>query len=107
MALKPNELNQLNVVSFQTNFTRLPNVNFFCQKVNIPSVSIGLAQQTTPFSDSPVEGDKLVFEQMTMTFYVNEDLSNYMEIYNWLICSACNIKCCTNIIKYKNIDSTQ
>lgn len=85
MALKPNELNQLNVVSFQTNFTRLPNVNFFCQKVNIPSISIGLAQQTTPFSDSPVEGDKLVFDQMTMTFYVNEDLSNYMEVYNWLI----------------------
>ena len=85
MALKPNELNQLNVVSFQTNFTRLPNVNFFCQKVNIPSVSIGLAQQMTPFSDLPVEGDKLVFDQMTMTFYVNEDLSNYMEIYNWLI----------------------
>ena len=31
------------------------------------------------------EGDKLTFEQMTMNFYVNEDLSNYLEVYNWLI----------------------
>ena len=85
MALKPKELNQLNVVSFQTNFTRLPNVNFFCQRVNIPAINLGIALQTTPFSDMNYEGDKLTFEQMTMNFYVNEDLSNYLEIYNWLI----------------------
>ena len=85
MALKPKELNQLNVVSFQTNFTRLPNVNFFCLRVNIPAINLGIALQNTPFSDMNYEGDKLTFEQMTMNFYVNEDLSNYLEIYNWLI----------------------
>tara|TARA_Y100000590_G_scaffold47747_1_gene50549 strand:- start:3949 stop:4470 length:522 start_codon:yes stop_codon:yes gene_type:complete len=85
MALKPKELNQLNVVSFQTNFTRLPNVNFFCQRVNIPAMTLGATIQTTPFSDVNFAGDKLTFEQMTMNFYVNEDLSNYLEIYDWLI----------------------
>ena len=85
MALKPKELNQLNVVSFQTNFTRLPNVNFFCQRVNIPAINLGIALQNTPFSDMNYEGDKLTFEQMTMNFYVNEDLSNYLEVYSWLI----------------------
>ena len=85
MALKPKELNQLNVVSFQTNFTRLPNVNFFCQRVNIPAINLGIALQNTPFSDMNYEGDKLTFEQMTMNFFVNEDLSNYLEVYNWLI----------------------
>ena len=85
MALKPKELNQLNVVSFQTNFIRLPNVNFFCQRVNIPAINLGIALQNTPFSDMNYEGDKLTFEQMTMNFYVNEDLSNYLEVYSWLI----------------------
>ena len=85
MALKPNELNQLNVISFQTNFTRLPNVNFFCQRVNIPAISLGIALQHTPLSELNYEGDKLTFEQMTMNFYVNEDLSNYLEVYDWLI----------------------
>jgi hypothetical protein len=85
VALTPKELNQLNVVSFQTNFTRLPNVDFFCQRVNIPAVSLGLLTQATPLHDIPTEGDTLVFEQMTMNFIVNEDLSNYLEVYDWLI----------------------
>jgi len=85
MALKPTEINQLNVVSFQTNFMRLPNVNFFCQRVTIPSLAIGTALQPTVFSDIPLEGDKLVFEQLNISFYVSEDLSNYLEIYDWLI----------------------
>lgn len=85
MPLKPEEINQLNVVAFQTNFTRLPNVNFFCQRVNIPSMAIGIATQTTPFSDISIEGDKVVFEQLNVSFYVSEDLSNYLEIYNWII----------------------
>jgi hypothetical protein len=85
MPVQPNEINQLNVVSFETNFTRLPNVNFFCQRINIPSIGLGLASQATPFSDIPVLGDKLLFEQLTLNFIVSEDLSNYLEIYNWLI----------------------
>ena len=85
MALKPKEINQLNVVSFQTNFTRMPNVNFFCQQVTIPSLAIGLATQPTIFSDISIEGDKIVFEQLNLSFYVSEDLSNYLEIYNWII----------------------
>jgi len=85
MALEPKEINQLNVVSFQTNFTRMPNVNFFCQQVTIPSLAIGLATQPTIFSDISIEGDKIVFEQLNLSFYVSEDLSNYLEIYNWII----------------------
>jgi hypothetical protein len=85
MPIKPNELNQLNVVSFQTNFTRLPNVDFFCQRVNIPAITLGIATQSTPLIDMPIEGDTLVFDQMTINFIVNEDLSNYLEVYDWLI----------------------
>ena len=85
MALTPNEINQLNVVSFQTNFTRIPNVNFFCQSVNIPSMSLGSFMQPTTFMDQPVEGDTLTLEQLNVSFYVNEDLSNYLEIYYWMI----------------------
>ena len=85
MAIYPKELNQLNVVSFETNFLRTPNVNFFCQQVGIPSVALGEAFLPTHFTPVPVEGDRLTFENLTIGFYVNEDLSNYMEIYNWLL----------------------
>jgi len=85
MPIIPTEVNHLNVVSFETNFLRTPNVNFFCQTVNIPSVALGEAFLPTHFSSVPVEGDRLTFENLSIGFYVNEDLSNYMEIYNWLI----------------------
>ena len=85
MPTKPKEVNQLNVVSFETNFQRMPATDFFCQRVNIPSLALGNAILPTQFSSVPVEGDTLVFENLTISFYVNEDLSNYMEVYNWLI----------------------
>ena len=80
MTIIPDEINQLNVVSFTTNFSILPNVDFFCQRVNIPAVNLGVYRQPTPLSDAPTEGDKIDFEQFAMNFIVNEDLSNYLEI---------------------------
>ena len=38
---QPTNLNQLNIVSFEVNFSRLPNVQYFCQRVNIPAVILG------------------------------------------------------------------
>jgi hypothetical protein len=85
MPTKPKEVNQLNVVSFETNFQRMPATDFFCQRVSIPSLALGNAILPTYFNQVPVEGDRLIFENLNISFYVNEDLSNYMEVYNWLI----------------------
>lgn len=86
MAIKnqPTNLNQLNVVSFETNFLRMPNVNYFCQRVNIPGISLSNTIQSTPFANIPIEGDVLEFEDLSISFIVDEDLQNYLEIYNWL-----------------------
>ena len=82
---QPINLNQLNVVSFETNFLRMPNINYFCQRVKIPGISLANTIQSTPFANIPVEGDVLEFEDLNITFIVDEDLKNYLELYNWLI----------------------
>ena len=81
---QPTNLNQLNIVSFEVNFARLPNVQYFCQRVNIPAVILGDTFQPMPFMNLPVEGDTLSFEAMNLSFIVDEDLQNYTEIYSWL-----------------------
>ena len=81
---QPTNLNQLNIVSFEVNFARLPNVQYFCQRVNIPAVILGEAFQPMPFMNLPVEGDTLSFESMNLSFILDEDMQNYMEIYSWL-----------------------
>ena len=81
---QPGNINQLNIVSFEVNFSRLPNVEYFCQRVNIPAVILGEAFQPMPFMNLPVEGDTLSFESMNLSFILDEDMQNYMEIYSWL-----------------------
>jgi len=81
---QPVNLNQLNIVSFEVNFARLPNVQYFCQRVNIPAVILGDAFQPMPFMNLPVEGDTLSFEAMNISFILDEDMQNYTEIYSWL-----------------------
>ena len=81
---QPSNINQLNIVNFEINFSRLPTVEYFCQRVNMPAVILGDTFQPTPFLNTPVEGDTLVFESVNMSFILDEDMQNYIEMYNWL-----------------------
>ena len=81
---QPTNLNQLNVVSFDVSFSRLPAVQYFCQRISLPTVVLGETNEPSPFLNLPLEGDTLTFEAMSLSFIVDEDLQNYREIYNWL-----------------------
>jgi hypothetical protein len=74
--LKPN--------SFKFIIARAPNITYTCQSANLPSVQLGAAMQPTPFVDIPHPGDKVAFGEFTIRFLINEDMSNYTELYNWI-----------------------
>jgi hypothetical protein len=75
--LKPN--------SFKFQIGKLPNVTYTCQSINLPSLNLSAAQQLSPFVDIPHPGDKIVFGEFSIRYLVNEDMSNYRELYNWMI----------------------
>ena len=77
-------LNQLNVVSFDVSFSRLPAVQYFCQRISLPTIVLGETNEPSPFLNLPLEGDTLTFEALSLSFIVDEDLQNYIEVYNWL-----------------------
>ena len=81
---QPTNLNQLNVVSFDVSFSRQPTVQYFCQRISLPSVTLGETNEPSPFMNLPLEGDTLTYESLTISFIVDEDLKNYIEVYNWL-----------------------
>ena len=81
---QPTNLNQLNVVSFDVSFSRMTTVQYFCQRVSLPTVVLGETNEPSPFMNLPLEGDTLTFEALSLSFIVDEDLQNYIEIYNWL-----------------------
>ena len=71
---------------FRFQLLKIPNVEFFTTNVNVPGISFtGDAAVNTRFKTIHFMGDTLDFEDLSITFLVNEDLSNYREIHDWMI----------------------
>jgi hypothetical protein len=71
--------------AFKFSIKDMPRTSFSCQSANIPDLQLGFATQPTPFSDIPTIGDKLNFGEFTIRFIIAEDMSNYIEMYRWLV----------------------
>jgi len=80
----PENPNLLHPNKFQLNFSRCPNIQYFCQSVSIPGISMSEVPQTTPFVDLFVPGEKAIYDLLNVTFYVDEDLESWREIHDWI-----------------------
>ncbi len=80
----PTNTNYLAKHNFRFMIKKLPNVNFFCQGVNIPGFSVANVSEGNPFVAIPYSGEHIDYQPLTVTFLVDEDMKNYIEIYNWL-----------------------
>ena len=71
---------------FRFQLLKIPNVEYFVTGVNLPGISFtGDATINTRFKSIALMGDTMDFEDLEITFLVNEDLSNYREIHDWMI----------------------
>jgi len=76
--------NFLSPIGFKFSLKRTPGVAYFCNEANIPDMSLSIAEQPTYLRDLPLPGDKIDFGDLSLRFLVDEDLTNYMEIQNWI-----------------------
>lgn len=81
---EPNNQNYLSPLGFRFQLSRTPKTNYFVQSVTLPSVSLGQFDLDDPFVKLPLPGTKLTYDTLNISFIVNEDMENYLEIYNWL-----------------------
>ena len=81
----PKTYDYLRPNAFRFGVKDIPNVSFTCQSANIPDIQLGYAVQPTPFVDIPTIGDKINFGELAIRFLISEDMSNYLELYNWLV----------------------
>ena len=82
---QPEELDFLRPNGFRFLIQTLPKVTYFCQAATIPNISLGYAVQNTPLVDIPRPGEKIDFSELTIRFMIQEDMANYIELYNWMI----------------------
>ena len=81
----PSNINPLQSNGFVFTITKLPELQYFCQEVNIPDISLPVAETNSPLSKVPYAGDKLDFGNLTIQFTIDETMTNYIAIYKWLI----------------------
>ena len=67
---------------FQT--TKLPRVEFNCIQANIPGITLTEIQQPTRLIPIKIPGNDLTFENLNITFIVDEDLTNYRSVHDWM-----------------------
>jgi hypothetical protein len=82
---QPANINFLSPLGFRFKLKRAPNLNFFVTDVNLPQLSLNTVELPTPFKVVSLPGSKIDFGDFNLTFKMDEDMSTYFEIYNWLI----------------------
>ena len=76
--------NFLSPIGFQFSLNKVPKATFFSNSARIPDISLGTAIQPVYLKDIDVPGDKLSYGDFNLRFLVDENLTNYMAIHNWL-----------------------
>ena len=100
---QPANINFLSPLGFRFKLKRAPNLNFFVTDVNLPQISLGNIELPTPFKLINIPGSKLEYGDFNLSFRMDEDMSTYFEIYNWLIA----IGFPENFDQYKGLKNAQ
>ena len=81
----PSNINYLSPVGFRFQLGNFPDVNYFCQAANVPGVSIGGIDIGTPLRNIQIGGDEVSYEELTIRFIIDENMKNWISIYDWII----------------------
>ena len=84
LARQPEKLDYASPTQFKFGIHQLPKVEFFTLSANVPGISAGVVTRATPFKDIPIVGDKLTYDNLSITFQVDEYLENYVSLHNWM-----------------------
>lgn len=76
--------NYLSTGGFDIKVSRLPNVEFFAQKLLLPGVSANPVETNTPLRAMYNVPDRLRFADLDLTFIIDENMENYREIFAWM-----------------------
>jgi len=80
----PKNKNLLSPTGFKFILNKAPKVDFLSNYAGIPAISLGSALQTRYGKNIDIPGDKMSFEDFNLRFLVDENMENYMEIWNWM-----------------------
>ena len=75
----------LSPIGFKFQLNNFPAVNYFCQSASLPGISISSISVPTPLKAIDIAGDEVTFEELSIKFIVDENMKNWLSIYDWII----------------------
>ena len=80
----PSNPNPLQPNKFLLSFGRAPNMQYFCQNVSVPGISLSEIMINNPFVDIHSPGEKAIYDLLNVTFIVDEQLKGWLEMHDWI-----------------------
>ena len=81
---QPTALDYSSPTQFRFIINQLPKVQYFTTEANLPGITLDELELGSPLKDLPLLGSKLTYDDLTITFIVDENLENYIEMHTWL-----------------------
>ena len=81
---QPDKLDYASPTQFRFGIHQLPKVEFFVQTCNLPGLTMNNTEIPNPFKNIPVMGEKIEYEDLNLTFLVDDYLENYLQLHQWL-----------------------
>ena len=82
---QPGNRNFLAPAGFKMNLEIFSGVDFFCQRVQVPDISVGNAEIETRYRGIPIAASGGVrYGDLSLKFIVDEDMTNYLTIWKWI-----------------------
>jgi len=84
MSRQPDKLDYASPTQFSFGIHQLPKVQFFSTAATIPAIALSDVLVPTPFKSIPMMGDQLTFDNLSITYIVDEYLENFLSIHEWM-----------------------
>ena len=81
----PYNINPLSPNGFRFSISKLPELTYFSQQVNLPSITLGDPEYNNPFGAVPIPGDRLTYDNLNVQFIIDSKMENYLAVYHWMI----------------------
>lgn len=82
--IKPFDLSLFSSNKFYIIVNRMPETLFYVQSAAIPGITISPVQRATGMNFIFLPGETMEIDDITMTFIVDKNLKNYLEMHHWI-----------------------
>lgn len=76
--------NYLSPTNFTISIEKLPNVEFFTQKISIPDITSTPQELNSPLTTLYDYGSRIVYGELQTQMIIDENMDNYKEILDWI-----------------------